>query len=409
MMAIIAVVVIIAGVGSVVYFAGPSVPDSPNGIVQQSLIKLLDLKSYKQSGEIKSGFATNGQETSLSVDFSGFSDRRDLNNIKGSGLFSFSLNGFLPEMSKEEDFQEDEISISAEMRITNNETFYIKINKFPTLGLMDLSSLEGKWVKINLADLEKQLNLLGVEEYQELKKSQEVTSEDIEEMKNLLSQYQIFKVTEELADEKVNGATTYHYKVDINDEELKNFLTESLKTEDEKDQLNDAFSAIFSDPKISEQLKDFEIEIWIGKKDNLIYKIFVNGKMLLEESMGDMTFSLSLLLSDFNKKVVIDIPEETKSLEEVMGTLFLSGMAGVKEENIKSFEELENIERNIDTDGDGIYDDVEFIFGSDPNTKEDILDSDNDGLPDELEIYIGLDPNNPDSDGDGINDYDDED
>ena len=51
--------------------------------------------------------------------------------------------------------------------------------------------------------------------------------------------------------------------------------------------------------------------------------------MLLEESMGDMTFSLSLLLSDFNKKVVIDIPEETKSLEEVMGTLFLSGMAGV--------------------------------------------------------------------------------
>ena len=84
-------------------------------------------------------------------------------------------------------------------------------------------------------------------------------------------------------------------------------------------------------------------------------------------------------------------------------------MAGVKEENIKSFEELENIERNIDTDGDGIYDDVEFIFGSDPNTKEDILDSDNDGLPDELEIYIGLDPNNPDSDGDGINDYDDED
>lgn len=80
----------------------------------------------------------------------------------------------------------------------------------------------------------------------------------------------------------------------------------------------------------------------------------------------------------------------------------------------------------IDSDGDGLYDDEEEALGSDPNN----VDSDQDGLSDGDEVHIygssptstdtdgdmlpdynevmqqGTDPANPDTDGDGLNDHD---
>lgn len=77
-----------------------------------------------------------------------------------------------------------------------------------------------------------------------------------------------------------------------------------------------------------------------------------------------------------------------------------------------------------DTDGDGLHDDEEIIWGSNPNVADtdgdgipdglEVLlyktdpakrDSDGDGIDDNIEIFVlGTSPNNPDSDGDGIND-----
>ncbi|NHJ85394.1 MAG: DUF2341 domain-containing protein [Asgard group archaeon] len=63
---------------------------------------------------------------------------------------------------------------------------------------------------------------------------------------------------------------------------------------------------------------------------------------------------------------------------------------------------------NNDTDGDSYQDGIEIEYGSDPNDDQSIpeaLDSDSDGIPDFEETILGTNPYDPDTDHDGINDY----
>jgi len=57
--------------------------------------------------------------------------------------------------------------------------------------------------------------------------------------------------------------------------------------------------------------------------------------------------------------------------------------------------------RHYDSDGDGLGDGEETAFGSDPTDP----DTDDDGLTDYEEHELGTDPTNPDTDGDGVDDH----
>jgi len=62
---------------------------------------------------------------------------------------------------------------------------------------------------------------------------------------------------------------------------------------------------------------------------------------------------------------------------------------------------------SADTDNDGVNDGLDQTLvapPSDDDSSNNALDSDNDGLTDTLEVSLGLDPFNADTDGDGVND-----
>ena len=70
---------------------------------------------------------------------------------------------------------------------------------------------------------------------------------------------------------------------------------------------------------------------------------------------------------------------------------------------------------SVDTDGDGLsdYDEIEKVYtnplrrDSDDNGIEDgDEDYDGDGITNKFEITLGTDPTLSDTDGDGLNDYD---
>ncbi|HBQ63759.1 MAG TPA: hypothetical protein DD727_02305, partial [Clostridiales bacterium] len=62
---------------------------------------------------------------------------------------------------------------------------------------------------------------------------------------------------------------------------------------------------------------------------------------------------------------------------------------------------LDNCENKQDTDGDSLPDELERLFGTEPEKP----DTDEDGLKDFYELKNGLDPLNQDTNGDGIPDY----
>lgn len=107
--------------------------------------------------------------------------------------------------------------------------------------------------------------------------------------------------------------------------------------------------------------------------------------------------------SDFVRKEIGNLaPNDGLALTEVHGWAFgTNSTNGPRSYYIDNFETL----AEVDSDGDGLTDDEEGLFGTDPRNP----DSDGDGLPDGDEIDLGMLPLDPDSDWDGIADGSDPD
>ena len=144
------------------------------------------------------------------------------------------------------------------------------------------------------------------------------------------------------------------------------------------------------------------VELGSGGAGNLLfgaYNLDPGSAYLMKYSLPDGTFGglFGELVSSVTEAVISDRAPE--------GSVF----------------QLIEVEQ-LDTDGDGLWNDCESIIGTDPDQRDtdddgigdgaeleigtDPLDSDSDDddLIDGGELGVGTDPNNPDTDGDGLND-----
>ena len=75
-----------------------------------------------------------------------------------------------------------------------------------------------------------------------------------------------------------------------------------------------------------EKTGEITAELWIGKKDNYLYKIKIEKELDLnkfdEKETGKVNIKIDMEFSDFNKPVKIESPESYKSLEDIFGTIF---------------------------------------------------------------------------------------
>ncbi|MFH2062817.1 MAG: thrombospondin type 3 repeat-containing protein [bacterium] len=197
------------------------------------------------------------------------------------------------------------------------------------------------------------------------------------------------KVVRRIGDETLNGVPTVHFEVRPEVLLIKDFLVtaETLRrgrelTADERRGIDRTFSGLRAE----------DGEIWIGRHDYYPYRLRLSFGYKDAECDGRLTVTVSM--SQFDLPVTISGPDaEALEVGPIVGSL-LPGLVGG---GLPSADVGGATDRTVRV-GDS------SVGLSVPSGELTGSDSDSDGLDDQLETFYGSDPHDPDTDGDGIGD-----
>lgn len=351
------------------YFRAPK----PEVVIQTMLEKLQNITSTAFSGTFSSsGTNREGKPETIAVNFSGISDTWSaIENTKTSLTLNTTVDADLVKFSG-----------GIDLKMIDG-TFYLQARGLPNIGFVNLQPLNDQWLKIPKETQElvkKTATPLISKETNALEQTtQTPTPEQTTKLKELWRKSNILRATATLPDEILEGVATFHYRWTLDREALKKLIADTqtivgAQTLNEK-MLTDFNRELDKLPAMPEG------ELWIGKKDFLPYKF--TATMQSQQDGSRATLSFTETLKDFNKPVTVVAPADAKDIMEVIGPLLGSVYQGI-------VPPLANVaaEANKDSDGDGLLDGAEKLYGSDPNNP----DTDNDGHSDAEEVNNGYNP-----------------
>ncbi len=222
------------------------------------------------------------------------------------------------------------------------DVIYLRLDEVPViLEALGLSSLRGQWIKIDVKEFLKLLTASGrsmVDPEDQYKKSKDVMKVVTKTSVALLDKHPILVVDEVFADTTLDGVSTYHYRFSLDQTHMRAFMKEFIeevmraqaKAMDQTESTIDMGMARMKKelfPKIDEVSVKAKGELWIGRKDNLLYKLTLvpDDVSIEEEGMKvKMGGSLSLTGKDYGKPFVIEVPKDSMSLEQILGPLLQS-------------------------------------------------------------------------------------
>ena len=381
--------------------------ETPRQIIKASTQKMQEIKTYSYDGTIE--LEIENKETSENFNFSveilGKDNIADINNIKSSANLKLVAD-------LDMDGGSQEFSFDLDAKQFGQKKTYLKINDFDLgmLGMMlgpEVNDFKEKWYKLDIEELEK-LSASASDDDSSMK----MPIYDINKMMALYNKYELLKFQEDLGDVKIGEVDAYHYKVKLDGIALASFYMEVMKEmvaemDSEDKTIEEEFNKMKEDIEkydylINKITDNIDVEIWIGKNDKLIYRTKIYGEFdkefiemignemiakgdLSEEDFdklnevedASIVFYADVRMSDFNQPVEINEPEEAENLVEVL-TGMLGGLIGAGM----------NGGTGIDTDLDGLSDEMETFYGTDPNKS----DTDGDGYTDGEEVDNGYDP-----------------
>jgi hypothetical protein len=219
-------------------------------------------------------------------------------------------------------------SLNAEISFVN-KVLYGKINKIDIdstkYGLPVHQTIKdhfiNKWVKIT--DLSKD------DLYSNLKTNiQKVTQSKTEIMALVKNHPQIIKTIKRMPSEKIAGIDTHHYKIEIDKNNVVDALVEYATSKTGEQTQAEEINSLKENFDRYVSINNFEI--WIGKKDNLIYKslldVEIKGLTASEETTTSGSVNIQLTTNTYNHNLPLAIsePQEYINVEELMMALVSS-------------------------------------------------------------------------------------
>ncbi|MCH7604529.1 hypothetical protein IID24_00820 [Patescibacteria group bacterium] len=241
------------------------------------------------------------------------------------------------EISGEFNLEGISIDFDAEYRVID-DTVYFKIKTFPALsylqaiaGVDNLEELRNQWIEIDTKDISDQL---GPESEQ---KSKETLDELIEDLQRLAQEKKLLEDLSYLADETIGGVKTYHLTLTLQNEGFLELFTQAIlrETADSDPASASLYTSQILDGALDEvfgAFGDVPVDVWIGKSDFLPYRVRIEKNLSAEDltSMsGGLSMQGSIFLAiqvdaiDYNVPITVDVPENTKTLEEIFSSTVL--------------------------------------------------------------------------------------
>lgn len=292
----IAGLVVLFSVGYLVLGAWSPFITKEDKVVSRMIDKMAEVKNHETEGTLNlRAVNQEGEEFSLVYNFSGKNDHeRNASEMS----FDFIAN-----------FIGEDFSGSGEMIQMDNESF-LKLTSFSEREILffNVSQLMNRWFRFGIDDLE----------------MEELSREDkkvLEEIKKSVKKHDIFYVKETLPDVTEGGNDFYHHVLSVDRKELKKMIVEVA------DIMSDPLkeSDIEDLEKFLNNLGEIEIETYIGKRDNLLYKIRAEKEFNLSDLSDDPFISdvtvkvnLEVNLFNFNQGVEIDIPDDFEDFDKVV-------------------------------------------------------------------------------------------
>jgi hypothetical protein len=367
------------GLGSLVWFL---LQPDPAAVLRAAQGKLARTKSLRyeltgtlrgQAGELVE--AATGTAGVLAVAVRVDLDRSNPLHPASTSSFSFSIG-------------EGEAARSlAGSAVKKDGTHFLRLEKAEALGDMDTSKLLGTWVRAGRPFLEL-LAPPGTLRQGE----RPLDSKGYEQIIQAFSAVDLFRVTEVLPAERIDGVKARRYAVELNVEtatalRLKlHELGTGVPVTQEEALLAATEVAQWGTPKG---------EIWIGKRDGKVRKLTLSTTL---PDAGSTKVQGTLLFSRYDQPVRVERPEAVpleELLGEAAGRLSLAGERQAPAPAEKGTSSLpvqpQTTGLDKDTDDDGLSDGQENFYGADAWNP----DTDGDGWADGREVENGMDPVGP--------------
>ncbi|MBI4054253.1 MAG: hypothetical protein HY397_02905 [Candidatus Doudnabacteria bacterium] len=299
-------------------FAAYYFTSSPEKLVGRVLDKINKTTSVKFAADLNVEFpapayldfpATDDAERTgkMKLSFTGGADESDPADPK----FQMTGRVFVSGLSQ------DRFELNLDLAGTGKKVFF-KLSNLPKNEYIDTSIVNDRWILMDTAQLQDSLgassaiNPLGPGLF-----SGQLKPEQREQLIQSVQKNQVIKIKQKLGDEKIEGEPTQHYRLAFDQAGLVAFLADAVKIMG----LPETGQAPDLPAEAEKLLNDLNFEAWIGKKDSLPYKLIVSSD--LPESLNGATgkFEYTINFHDYNKPVIVDIPENAINFEDLFDEL----------------------------------------------------------------------------------------
>lgn len=184
------------------------------------------------------------------------------------------------------------------------------------------TKIDNKWIRVSKADLEMYgIKIDDQSECRNALRNLSLSKDDQNQLKQLFTQNQFMVAGETLKSERIDGVSSFHYKLDFNNKAAEDFVTQvtelpSMSTIKQKCNLNEqTISKLLKFQPAASKSKPLTtkpvVELWVGKRLHQPTKLRVNS------AENNIEFELNSTLSINSKNIRIEKPAESISASDL--------------------------------------------------------------------------------------------